>query len=311
MNTNPDKFKGVIVPAAVPIRDDYSIDREGLVRHISFLLDSGVHGIFANGSMGAFALLSDRSQYEAIEVILETVAGRVPVLAGASDTSTLRVLEKTNTLQGSQIAAVVVLPPFYYVCTQREIQRFYETVAEVSEYPVILYDNPRAARNLLETCTIERLARNPNVIGLKISDPNVLRWQQILRADIPFERFSIFCGVENMMGLALQLGFDGIVGGLHNIIPNLALKMWALSRLQDWPEVDKVQMQINRVLKVFELDGGWRGLEVAFNYMGICNKVTIHPHDIPIDPEIAACILDILEAEDVFRPFPSPSKSLG
>src|ERR1700733_8560083 len=102
-----EKLKGVIVPIAVPLEQDYDLDRPGLGRLVEFLIGCGTQGIFANGSMGAFALLTDQVQYRVVEEVTSLVRKRVPVLAGASETSTTRVLEKIGVIQQFDVDYIV------------------------------------------------------------------------------------------------------------------------------------------------------------------------------------------------------------
>lgn len=299
------KLKGVIIPIVTPLDQAYSIDESALQRLVSFLLDCRVHGIFANGSMGAFALLPDARQFRAIEIIADLVGGRVPVLAGASETSTERVLEKIKVIQEMDVESIVVLAPYYYILRQDEIRRFFEKIADTSKKPIILYDNPRMTNNPIEVETIVHLAQHENIDGLKISTPDVYKWQELLRSDIPRHRFALIAGVEKMMSLPLQLGFDGITGGLHNLIPNVAVELYDTIQRGDFAKGDRLQQRINRFHKVFEIDGGWRATEIAFQLMGIAQKVTAHQYEVGISAEKHEQILNILDAEKLLKPYPS------
>lgn len=304
------KLEGVVVPVVTPLDPDYAPDERALERLVSFLLGSRVHGVFANGSMGGFALLPDAHQFRVIEKVADLVGGRVPVLAGASDTSTERVREKIRVVQRMDVEAIVVLAPYYYVLRQDEMLRFFRGVADFSQKPIILYDNPRMTNNPVEVETIVKLARHENIRGLKISTPDVFKWQELLRSDLPRERFSLFAGVEKMMSLPLQLGFDGITGGLHNLVPNLAVELFDTIRRGDFAEGERIQQRINRFHRVFEIDGGWRATEIAFQMMGIARKVTSHQFEVGISAEQRDKIVSILEAEKLLRPYP-PLESFG
>lgn len=298
------KLRGVIVPAVTPLNEDHGLDENGLKRIVEFLLDNKVHGIFANGSMGGFAFLPDKLQIEVIEKTLEIVEGEVPVIAGASETSVERVLEKIRVIEKLPVDALVVLAPYYYIMRQDEIRRFFLNVADASEKPIVLYENPRVTNNSIDLETIVELAKHPNICGLKISVPDVLKWQELLRGDLPRERFALFAGVEKMMNLPLQLGFDGITGGLHNLVPNLAVELFETIRKGDFEKGDLIQQQINRAHKIFEVDGGWRGAEVALRKMGICRKITAQMYEIELSREKREKILDLVESEKIPCPFP-------
>lgn len=293
------KPSGVIVPHVTPLTPDERLDHAGLERLVAFLLDAGVHGLFANGSMGGFAFLSDAVQLETIERCVALAAGRVPVLAGVSDTSTARVLARVRSVQRLGPDALVLMPPYYYLCRQDEIERFFLTVADAASVPIVLYDNPRLAKNALDPDTIGRLAAHPNVAGAKISAPDAFKWQEVLRQDLPRERFGLVCGAEHMMNVALALGFDGVTGGLHNLAPALAVALVDAARSGRADEAEAVQRRLNRVLRVFEIDGGWRGAEIALRAYGICDRVAPSPHDLPVPDAKRRQILEILARESL------------
>lgn len=299
------KLNGVIIALAVPVNGDYSVDKEGLRRLLEFLISSGVHGIFANGSMGAFALLPDSFQMEVIDFVVRVVDGRVPVLGGASETGTQRVIEKARRIQSLDVDGLVILPPYYYFCTQRELLRFFLTAADASSKPIFLYDNPRMTKNPIEVGSVVELAKHPNIRGLKISTDDMSKCEEVAHADIPRDEFSLFSGAERKMNLALRLGFDGIVGGLHNVIPDIAVRLFTSASHGNLAEADEIQQKINRVHRIFEIDGGWRGVEAAFKYMGIAAKATLPPYDIPMPEEKRQEVIRILREEGVRCPYPA------
>jgi 4-hydroxy-tetrahydrodipicolinate synthase len=132
------KLSGVIVPHVTPLTRDERLDTAGLERLLEFQLRAGVHGIFSNGSMGGFAFFPDAMQLETIARTVEIVRGRVPVLAGISDTSTTRTRARMRDAAGLGADAFVLLPPFYYLCRQDEIERFFRTMADESPLPIVL-----------------------------------------------------------------------------------------------------------------------------------------------------------------------------
>jgi dihydrodipicolinate synthase/N-acetylneuraminate lyase len=296
------KLSGVIVPHVTPLTRDERLDAAGLERLLEFLLRAGVHGIFSNGSMGGFAFYPDAMQLETIARTVEIVRGRVPVLAGVSDTSTTRVLARVRDAATLGADALVVLPPFYYLCRQDEIVQFFRAVADESPLPIVLYDNPKLAKNAIAPDTLAALAAHPNIIGAKVSANDVFKWQTILRLDLPRERFGLICGVESMMGLGLQIGFDGVTGGVHNLVPGLAVELFDAVKAGRAEEVELIQQKLNRVYRVFEIDGGWRGAELTLSALGICQKVTAAPHDLPIPTEKRRAILEVLTREGVLSP---------
>ena len=294
------KLTGVVVPVAVPLderrRPDYHAYR-GLIR---FLLQSGVHGLFVNGSMGAFALLTDEEQRRLLEVAVEEAGGKVPIVAGIADTGPARVMERMFRIDPGPITALVLLPPFYYVAGQSELIRFFHAIADRAPRPLFLYENPRLAKNSLDLETILQLARHGNIRGIKISTNNREAWSELVRC-LGQEDFSLICGAGRDCAEALRMGFDGITEGLHNIVPSVAVSLYNASRAGDHACARHLQDKINRCFEIFDIAGGWRGLEVAFSYMNIASFAAPPPYDEPIGESQRRRILDILAAENIPR----------
>ena len=102
-----------------------------------------------------------------------------------------------------------------------------------------------------------------------------------------------------MTSLALRLGFDGITEGLHNIIPAVAVAMYQAASRGDFDEADCLQRKISRCFGIFEIDGGWRGLEVALRHMGIASRAAPEPYSLPLPDEKREAILRIIEEEGI------------
>jgi 4-hydroxy-tetrahydrodipicolinate synthase len=297
------KLRGVIVPAATPLDADGALDQAAFGRLLAFLVQNRVDAIFANGSMGAFALLPDSEQIAAVEAAVRSADGKVPVLAGASESGTARVLAKIRQLSRSGADAFVVLPPYYYLLSQRELLHFYFSVADASPKPIVAYDNPRLTKNPIFVATVAELAGHPNIAGIKVSNSDALYWQDLIGLNIDRNKFSLISGAGKLNSLALRLGFDGITEGLHNVVPNLAVALFEASARGDFDTADRIQRKINRCFRIFEVDGGWRGLELAFQHMGIATRAAAAPYDLPISAAHREEILRVLEQEEIPRPY--------
>jgi 4-hydroxy-tetrahydrodipicolinate synthase len=293
----------VIVPVATPLNESGALDREGLRRLVEYLLASGVHGLFANGSMGGFAFHPDHRQMEIIQSVAEFAKGRVPVLAGISDTSVERVLLKAEAASVFPVDALVLLPPYYFLYSQAELLGFFRLVADRVSRPVVVYENPRLVQNSLTPGTIAMLLQHPNISAVKHSGADPLVWQELMQLTANRENTSLICGAEKKMADGLQMGFDGLTGGFHNVVPQFAVSLFQAAGRGDWPACHALQEKINSAYRIFEVAGGWRGLEVSLQYMGIAGKATAPPFDSMLDPGSRERILEILRTEGVEQPY--------
>lgn len=277
------RLHGVIVPVATPLLPGESLDRQGLDKLVDRLLSAGVHGLFANGSMGGFAFHPDAMQDQVIAAVCEAANGRVPVLAGVSDTSVRRVLDRIRRLAGLPVSAVVVLAPYYFIYSQRELSAFFQAIADESPLPVVLYENPRLVpNNSIRPPMLAELARHPNIIGLKNSSADDAQWQELFALDLPRDRFALICGAEKRMGDGLRAGYDGLTGGFHNVVPELAVALYQEALAAHWTRVAELQAKLNQAYRIFEIAGGWRGLEVSLQQLGLASKATVRPFDDPV-----------------------------
>src|SRR6185437_4012986 len=108
------KLSGVVPPVGTPLMAGDRVDVAGLKRLVRHLLDAGVHGLFANGSMSGFAFLTDAEQMRAIETVLEESEGKVPVMAGLGETGTSRAIPRAREIARSGVDYLSVLAAFFY-----------------------------------------------------------------------------------------------------------------------------------------------------------------------------------------------------
>ena len=132
-----------------------------------------------------------------------------------------------------------------------------------------------------------------------MSHNDVLQWQELLRSPIDRTGFALICGAGRITNLALQLGFDGITEGLHNIVPRLAVDLFAAQQAGDFAAGDCMQRRINRCFGVFDVAVGWRGLEVALQALGIADFAAPPPYDEPVSADVRRRILRILADEGI------------
>jgi 4-hydroxy-tetrahydrodipicolinate synthase len=283
--TTMSKPKGIIPPIGMPLTTDERIDENGLRRLVRYLLDSGVHGIFVNSSMGGFALLKDREQFCATEIVVDEVRGRVPIMAGASDTGTARVIEKAKQMQRFGVDYLTILPPYYFLLSQNSALAFYRNVSQAVEKPVIVYDNPTLVGSRLTLDTLIELSNESNIIGIKESYQDCNHWFQLLSRLRHKPNFSVLLGTEFLIPVGLLMGADGIIGGLHNIAPRLAVDAYQAVQKGETDKALELSQKLCMLAKIFDYGEIWGGFEAALQYLKICEKITAEPYFAPSSEE--------------------------
>src|SRR5690349_1717611 len=129
-------LRGIIPPICTPLTDAGDVDRESLDRLAEYLLEGGVHGIFAFGSTGECTSLTSRQRDAMLQGVLAAVNGRVPVLVGVIDPSTERCIEQASAARSAGADGLVVAAPFYYRTTQAEVIEHFRRIHEAVDLPI-------------------------------------------------------------------------------------------------------------------------------------------------------------------------------
>jgi 4-hydroxy-tetrahydrodipicolinate synthase len=215
------KFAGIVPPLCTPFNDDFSVDTDSLRRHVEVQLDAGVHGVFVLGSSSEVAFLPDAQRRVVVETTVDQVAGRVPVLAGCIDMTTLRVAEHIRAAEAAGADAVVVTAPYYTRTHVAEIDRHFRLLHERMALPIVAYDIPVAVHTKLDGGMLLDLAADGVLAGLKDSSGDEAAFRAVLlgKRERGLDAFAVFTGSELVVDAALQLGADGAVPGLGNVDP--------------------------------------------------------------------------------------------
>jgi 4-hydroxy-tetrahydrodipicolinate synthase len=288
-----DKLRGVVVPIGTPVDEEERIDEKGLRRLVRYLTDAGVQAILANGSMGSFAHLEDREQLRGVEIILDEVGGRIPVVANIGENGTRRVLRMAREFERLGPDYLAILPPFYFLLSQKELASFYLDILDRVETPTFVYNNPSTTKLDLEFETICELGQHPNAAGVKDSKQDFEKWMRMVR-HFRGTNFSVCIGTEFLAAPALAMGCDGIIAGLHNLCPQVAVELFRSVCEGNLMRADQLQQRLIDLFSIFRVGGVWGAFEVALRHLGICQKITIKPFAPVTDPAIEERIKQIL-----------------
>ncbi|WP_221357233.1 dihydrodipicolinate synthase family protein [Streptomyces beigongshangae] len=235
--TLPAPLTGVVPPVCTPLTPDREVDVPSLTALVDHLLEGGVDGLFVLGTSSEAAYLTDRQRRLVVETVIGHVAGAVPVLAGAIDMTTPRVLDHVRYVTGAGADAVVVTAPFYARTHPAEIARHYRLAAARSPVPVLAYDLPVAVRSKLTADLVLELAAEGVLAGLKDSSGDEGTFRTVVtgaRAHPAVTGFSVLTGSELVVDSALAMGADGAVPGLANVDPAGYAHLYRLCRAGEW-----------------------------------------------------------------------------
>ncbi len=210
-------FQGSMVALVTPMQSDGSVDDDALSQLIEFHVKNGTDAIIAVGTTGESATLDEREHCALVKRIVELVAGRVPVIAGTGANSTTEAISLTTCAKNAGADACLLVTPYYNKPTQQGLYLHHKKIAEAVDIPQILYNVPgRTAVDMLPE-TIERLAKIPNIIGVKEATGDISRITDIISRC--GEDFDVYSGDDATALDAILAGAKGDISVTANLVP--------------------------------------------------------------------------------------------
>lgn len=240
------RFSGVIPPVVTPLTSTGEIDVASLDRLVDHLLEGGMNGLFVMGSSGETAYLTDPQRDLIVKRVATRVAGRVPVIAGAIDTTCYRVIEQARRFQDLGADAVVSTCPFYAINDTNEIADHFRTIAANVDLPLFAYDVPvRVNKVKLSPETLVGLGVEGVLAGVKDSSGDDVSFRRLVVAnEAAGHPMALLTGHECVVDGMLLLGADGLVPGYANVDPHRYTRLYAAAQAGDWAEARRLQDEI-------------------------------------------------------------------
>lgn len=214
------KPRGILPAMITPLTRDEKINEKALRKLVRFLIDGGVHGIFAIGTTGEFYGLTLDEYKEILGITMDETAGSVPVYAGANAVTTRDSIRFTKAAADAGVSAVSVLTPYFISINQNEVFNHFEAVAGCTDIPVILYDNKPKTHVSIAPATAEKLADISNIAGIKDSTGDFTNTMEILNRT-KGKAFDVMLGRDSFIHAGLCHGASGAVAACANVAPRL------------------------------------------------------------------------------------------
>ena len=232
MQNNP--WQGVFPAITTKFHADESIDAEGTARHIDYQIRNGIHGLVTCGSLGEASTLTLEEKLRVSQIALEAAAGRIPVLANVSETSTREALRYIDAANRLGVQGFMVMPSVIYVADAREAMQNVRTYADAAQQPIMVYNNPVAYRVDLKPEHMLELADCQWLHAIKESSDNIRRITD-LRNTVG-TRYQLFLGVDDLAFEGLALGCDGLLAGVGCAFPRETVALFDLMKVGNWAE---------------------------------------------------------------------------
>lgn len=231
-------WRGVFPAATTELHPDESINTAGTLAHLDAMLDAGVDGLILLGTVGENGSLERSEKLELLRAAVAHVGGRVPVLSGVAESSTVGACRFAVEAQTIGVDGLMVLPAMIYKADAREARQHFRSVAAAVDRPIMIYNNPVSYGVDLKPVDFLELADESKFVAIKESSEDVRRLTdlQITCGD----RYDLFCGVDDLVLESLALGAVGWVSGLVNAFPAENRLLWDLATAGRWDEARAV-----------------------------------------------------------------------
>lgn len=264
-------LRGCGTALVTPFTRAGEVDEAAVRALVRWQLAEGVHFLVPCGSTGEAATLTPAEHRRVVEIVVEEVAGRVPVVAGAGSNDTARAIAFSREMAAAGATHLLHVSPAYSKPPQRGIEAHFRAIADASPVPIVLYNVPGRTASNMEPATTLRLAAVPNIVAIKEASGNVGQVDAILR-DRP-DDFVVLSGDDSLTLSMFGLGATGVISVVSNATPRA---MAQLCDMLDTGEVDPA-LDLHRRL------GPWMDaafvesnpipVKAALSMLGVCEDV--------------------------------------
>jgi 4-hydroxy-tetrahydrodipicolinate synthase len=211
------RMSGCGTALVTPFDRNGGIDEAALRKLVDWQIDEGIHFLVPCGSTGEAVTMTPAEHRRVVEITVEQVRGRVPVVAGAGSNDTARAVALSKEMKAAGATHLLHVSPMYNKPPQRGIIAHFERVADATDLPIIVYNVPGRTGSNIEAKTTLALAQLPSVVAVKEASGNMAQILDILR-DRP-EQFSMLSGDDEMTLGLLAAGGDGVISVISNATP--------------------------------------------------------------------------------------------
>ena len=232
------EWKGVFPALLTPFTDNDKLDLRMYEKNLQAQLDAGVHGIIIGGSLGEASTISEKEKEEMTEFSVEYINGKIPVIVNIAESTTKEAIQQAANAKRWGADGLMLLPPMRYKTDDRETITFFKAVADSTDLPIMIYNNPVDYKIDTRPDMFDELVECVNVTALKESSRDVTN---LTRMKNRFgDRFKILCGVDPLAMEELCLGADGWVAGLVDAFPKETVAIYNLVKNGRIEEATKI-----------------------------------------------------------------------
>ena len=266
MTKNPI-FKGAATALITPTNEN-GVDYDKLRRLIDWQIEEGINALVICGTTGESSTLTDSEHKKVIAYAAECINGRVPCIAGTGSNETAYALELSRFACSAGCDAVLVVTPYYNKATQNGLVKMYNTIADASEKPVIVYNVPSRTGVSIEPATYAKLAEHDNIRAIKEANSNISKIVET--ASLVGDKMDIYSGNDDQIVPIMSMGGLGIISVLSNIMPKKTVELCDKFFAGDVAGAAKMQCEYMALIKALFCEVNPIPVKAAMAAMGWC-----------------------------------------
>jgi 1-pyrroline-4-hydroxy-2-carboxylate deaminase len=293
-------WQGVFPALTTKFTKEDNLDLSLFEKNLNVQLEAGVKGIILGGTLGEASVLTTPEKEALVKFTIEKVAGQVPVVINIAEGSTKEAIRQALLAQSWGAQGLMLLPAMRYKTDHRETVTYFKTIAEATELPIMIYNNPVDYKTEVTLDMFEELEICDNIQAIKESTRDVTN---VTRLRNRFgDRFKILCGVDTLAMEELCLGADGWVAGLVCAFPHETTAIFNLVKAGKLAEATKIYRWFMPLLELDIHPKLVQYIKLAEQYAGIGSEIVRAPRLILVGEErmrISKIIEDGLAARPV------------
>lgn len=210
-------FEGTGVALITPFTNG-KVDYDAIRRQVDFLIERQIQALVVNGTTAENPSLTEDERNQILRTVIDANQSRVPVIVGTGTNNTLNSLKASLTAKSLGADAIMLITPYYLKTNQRGLIQHFETIANETQLPVILYNVPSRTNSTIEPKTVQHLSRNPYIVGLKDAT-NDFEYLKEVQSLVDTNHFAIYSGNDENIVDFYASGGHGVISVVANVIP--------------------------------------------------------------------------------------------
>jgi 4-hydroxy-tetrahydrodipicolinate synthase len=262
------KPEGIMPALVTPFagKSRKSVDEAQMRKLVTHCVDLGVHGVVPCGTTGEFVNMTVEERKRVIDVVVDEVNGKVPVVAGTGASGTQQALEMTLYAKDAGADAALIVTPYYLKPTNRGIYDHFSTIASKADFPLILYNIPQCTGLPMPWQMVEDLAQLPNIVGIKDSSGQLSFILTVLEK--VRDKVNVMCGHDEVVVAALAAGASGAILASANFIADIWVDIYNSVLQGDLQKARELQYSVQKIARITVASGAV-GTKEALNMIGM------------------------------------------